>query len=292
MLNISRLSPAQLLGRTYTRIVFAGGGNRCWWQGGMAEALSGHACWAPERFIGTSAGASIATAIATGNLQASLRQGVGYFNSIPRNVEWSALLRGRRPFILPRVFRTWVESFLDEHDLGQLGVSALKIDVVVTRLMPRVPPLLSAALALGLYATEKLWLKGVHGRLPYRMGFRAEHHELNACTSLKEAHNLLLSAGSAVPLTPLHRVKGSPALDGGFHDNIPLPISREHDAQTLILLTRHRPAWPQIFEHGRRVYLQPTRAVPAGTLDFTNGTDIQLTYNQGWHEGRKLLTSN
>jgi predicted acylesterase/phospholipase RssA len=291
LLDLLRLSPAQLFDRTYTRIVFAGGGNRCWWQGGMAEALSAHACWSPERFIGTSAGASMATAVGTGNLQKSLRKGVAYFNTIPRNVEWSALLRGRRPFIMPNVFHTWVESFLDEQDLARLGTSALRIDVVVTRLIPRVPILLSAGLALGIYATEKLWHKGIHGRLPDRVGFRAEHHELNGCESLSEAHNLLLSAGSALPLTPLHHVKGRPALDGGFHDNIPLPLSREHDAQTLVLLTRHRPDWPQIFEHRQRVYLQPKRAVSAGTLDFTSGTNIQLTCDQGRQEGKQLLAS-
>jgi predicted acylesterase/phospholipase RssA len=292
LLDLSPLSPAQLFQRTYTRIVFAGGGNRCWWQGGMAEALSAHPCWAPERFVGTSAGASMATAVATGNLHASLRKGVEYFNSIPRNVDWSALLRGRRPFVMPKVFRTWVESFLGNDDLLRLNTSALKIDVVVTRLLPRVPAFLSAGVALGLYATEKLWLKGIHGRLPDRLGFRAEHHELNGCGDLGEAHNLLLSSGAALPLTPLHYVRGRPALDGGFHDNVPLPVSREHDAQTLVLLTRHRPTWPQIFEHRERVYLQPTRPVSAGTLDFTSGTNIQLTYEQGRLEGEQLLAFN
>jgi len=287
--DLLRLSAAQLLSRTYTRIVFAGGGNRCWWQGGIADALSCHACWAPRRFIGTSAGASIATALGTGKLQSSLRKGVEFFDSIPRNVEWNALVRGRRPFILPKVFRTWVESFLDEQDLARLGVSALKVDVVITRLIPRIPAALSAGVALGLYASEKLWLKGVHGRLPHRFGFRAEHHELNVCSNLAEAHNLLLSAGAAPPLTPLHYVQGRPALDGGFHDNVPLPPGREQDAETLVLLTRYRPAWPQIFEHRERVYVQPARPVPAKTLDFTSGTNIQLTFDQGREEGLQLL---
>ncbi len=257
----------------------------------MADALRDHACWRPERFIGTSAGASVATAVGTGKLHASLRQGVAYFDSIPRNAEWKELLRGRRPFILSKVFRTWVESFLDEKDLARLRDSALKIDVVVTRLVPRIPARLSAALALGLYATEKFWLKGIHGHLPHRVGFRAEHHELHRCGGLGEAHNLLLSAGSALPLTPLHYVQGRPALDGGFHDSVPLPVSREHDAKTLVLLTRHRPALPQIFAHCERVYLQPTQPVAAGTLDFTSGTNIQLTFDQGRREGERLLAS-
>lgn len=92
-----------------------------------------------------------------------------------------------------------------------------------------------------------------------------------------------------MPLTPLRYVHGRPAIDGGFYDNTPLPFSREHDTQTLVLLTRHRPAWPQIFEHCQRVYLQPARPVSAGTLDFTSGTNIQLTYDQGWQEGQQLL---
>ncbi len=97
MLELLRLNPAQLLNRTDTRIVFAGGGNRCWWQGGMVEALRAHACWAPERFIGTSAGASIATAIVTGNLQASLRKAVAYFDSIPRTPNFETKRMGEQP---------------------------------------------------------------------------------------------------------------------------------------------------------------------------------------------------
>lgn len=285
------LNPAQLLGRTYQYIVFAGGGNRCWWQGGMVQALRAHACWAPERFVGTSAGASIATAVATGHLQHSLRTGVAYFDTIARNVEWRALLRGQRPFVLPKVYQTWVDSFLGEQDLARLNASALKIDVVVTRLIPRLPALLSAGVALGLYATEKFWLKGIHGRLPHFFGLRAEHHELNACEGLHDAHNLLLSSGCALPLMPLHYLQGRPALDGGFHDSVPLPASREKDDRTLVLLTRHRPAWPQIFEYRRRVYLQPTRPVAAGTLDFTSGANIQSTFDQGQQEGAALLAS-
>ncbi len=283
------ITPQEFLSRNYQNIVFAGGGNRCWWQAGVVEVLSQHPCWRAQRLIGASAGAGIATAFATGRLQESLITASERFNATPRNFEWRALLKGQRPFMMPRIYPDWIGSFLDEIDLEKLKKIGLKIEVVITRPIPYLPLTLSTLLALGLYASEKFWLKNFHARLPHHLGFRAEYLDLAQSVDLADARTLLLASAAAVPITPIHRVGGRAALDGGFYDSIPLPQDRQGDADTLVLLTRHRADLPQMFTHQQRVYLQPTHKVAAINMDCTSGTKVQLTYAQGRNEALALI---
>jgi predicted acylesterase/phospholipase RssA len=284
------LTPHDFLSRSYQNIVFAGGGNRCWWQAGLIESLSQHACWQARCFIGASAGASIATAFATGRIQESLEAAVARFNATPRNIEWRDLLKGKRPFMLPRIYPDWISTFLDSADLNKLKRAKLKVEVVITRPIRYLPLTLSTLMALALYASEKFWLKNFHARLPHHLGFRAEYLNLAHSADLDEARTWLLASAAAVPITPTHRVKDRAALDGGFYDSVPLPTDRADDQKTLILLTRHRPNLPQIFSHQRRVYLQPAKAVAAINMDCTNGTNVMMTYEQGRREALDLMS--
>jgi len=278
--------------RSYRNIVFSGGGNRCWWQAGMVDVLSRHSCWRAERLIGASAGAGIATAFATGRIQEALAAAVARFKSTPRNIEWRELLKGKRPFMLPRIYSDWISSFLDAADLVKLKQKNIKVEVAVTRPIPYLPLTLSTWLALALYSTEKFWLKNFHARLPHYFGFRAEHIDLADSADIGEACTLLLASAAAVPLTPVYRVNGKPALDGGFYDSVPLPAGGTENASTLILLTRHRPTQPRIFNYQGRVYLQPAQAVPATNMDCTNSDNVWMTYEQGKREALDLLKSS
>jgi predicted acylesterase/phospholipase RssA len=283
------LSAPDFLKRSYQNIVFAGGGNRCWWQAGVVEALSQHACWQAKRLVGASAGAGIATAFATGRIQNSLTNAIERFNATPRNIEWRNLLNGKRPFVLPSIYPDWIGSFLDAADLAKLKLQQLKVEVVITRPIAYLPLTLSTLVALALYSSEKYWLKNFHARLPHYLGLRAEYLDLARSANLDEARTLLLASAAAVPITPLHRVNGRAALDGGFYDSVPLPQDRADDASTLVLLTRHRPDLPQIFMHKLRVYLQPLRAVAATNMDCTSGTNVRLTHQQGQQEALRLM---
>lgn len=283
------LTAHEFLSRDYHHIVFAGGGNRCWWQAGLVEVLSQHRCWQAQRLTGASAGAGIATAFATGRLQDALHAAVTRFAATPRNFEWRELIKGKRPFMLPRIYPDWVASFLDARDLARLKQISLKVEAVITRPLPFVPLTLSTVLALALYSSEKFWLRNFHARLPHYLGFRAEYLNLADCADLTQAHTMLLASAAAVPITPTHRVYGRAALDGGFYDSVPLPQDRAHDRHALVLLTRHRPDLPQIFTHQQRVYLQPSCAVAAINMDCTSATNVQLTYEQGRQEAAALL---
>lgn len=285
------LTASDFFQHRYRNIVFAGGGNRCWWQAGLAEVLSRHSCWQAERLIGVSAGAGMATAFATGRMQDALTAAIARFKRTPRNIEWKELLKGKRPFMLPRIYSDWIGSFLNAADLAKLKQRHIKVEVAVTRPVPYLPLSLSTSIALALYSTEKFWLKNFHARLPHYFGFRAEHFDLSASADINEARALLLASAAAVPLTPVYRVHGRAALDGGFYDSVPLPAGRTENASTLILLTRHRPTQPRIFNYQGRVYLQPEQAVPATNMDCTNSDNVRMTYEQGKREALELLKS-
>ena len=284
------LSATQFLDRSYRHIVFSGGGNRCWWQAGFVERLSQHACWNARQLLGASAGSGIATAFATGRIRRSLEVAIQRFDATPRNVRWRELLRGRRPFVLPLIYPDWISSFLDAHDFAQLKQSALKVQVAITRPVSYLPLPLASLLALGLYSTEKFWLKTFHARLPHRLGFRAQYLDLAQGVDLAEARTWLLASAAAVPLTPTYRVHGRPALDGGFYDNLPLPPDRADDPDTLVLLTRHRADLPRIFEHQCRVYIQPSHPVAAINMDCTSGANVRATFEQGLREADELMS--
>ncbi len=286
---MTAIAASNFLNRTFHTIVFAGGGNRCWWQAGVVSILSVERCWKARRFIGVSAGAGVATAFATGRLQDALRAAVERFNGTPKNIIWRDLLKGKRPFVLPRIYPNWLESFLQPPDLVGLRNGPLAVDIGITRPIPYLPVIASTAIALALYSTEKYWLKTFHGRLPHYVGLRSEYQDLTACASLEDARSLLLASAAAVPITPTHKVNGRAALDGGFYDNVPLPENRDDDSGTLVLLTRHRPDLPQAFQFCKRTYFQPSRTVDATNMDCTSGANVQTTYLQGQSDAEKWL---
>ena len=288
--SMKALTSQDFLSRSFEHIVFAGGGNRCWWQAGLVEALSQHVCWQARHLIGASAGAGIATAFATGRIQNSLTEAIARFNATPRNVEWRNLLKGKRPFVLPAIYPDWIASFLDVSDLVKLKSRPLKVEVVITRPIPFLPLSLSTLIALALYSSEKYWLKNFHTRLPHYLGLRAQYLDLAHSENLDEARTLLLASAAAVPITPMHLVQGRAALDGGFYDSVPLPTDRADDPGTLVLLTRHRPDLAQIFSYQQRVYVQPTQAVAATNMDCTSGENVRLTYQQGRQEALRLIS--
>ncbi len=284
MHTIAAISPSDFLSRTFHTAVFAGGGNRCWWQAGAVERLREQANWQVKRLIGVSAGAGVATAFATDRLQEALLCAVERFNNTPKNIVWADLLKGKRPFVLPRIYPDWIDSFLQTSDLQRLQQGSLKVDVAITRPIPYLPVTLSTMIALVLYSTEKFWLKTFHGRVTHWVGLRPEYHDVSACSHLDEARSLLLASAAAVPITPTHKVQGRAALDGGFYDNVPLSRDRADDAGTLVLLTRHRADLPAAFDIGGRTYLQPSRPVDATNMDCTSGSNVQSTYAQGFDD--------
>lgn len=289
---VNAISPLELARCNFETLVFAGGGNRCWWQAGLIGALCRGMGWNPRRLIGVSAGAAIATAYACDRVEYALRDAIAQFDATPRNIEWRRLLRAKRPFVLPGIYPKWIDSFLDDQTLDRIRQNHFQVEVGVTRPARLLPFAISATMALLLHASEKLWLRGVHAKLPHRLGFRAQYFNLATCSDVSEARLWLLASAAAIPVTPAYRVAGLPALDGGFYDSIPRPPRTPRSLDTLVLLTRHKSNFPRIFEHGGAVYIQPSMMVAATNFDCTSGQNVLLTYEQGLQEALQLLDAS
>lgn len=283
------VSVQEFRSREFGTVVFAGGGNRCWWQAGLVEGLRGSPVWKPTLFLGASAGAGIAVAAATDRLRVALSAAVERFSMTKANVDWSKLLKGQRPFVLPQIYPDWIQSFMGGPDFQRLRQSSVEVRVALTRPIRFLPVWVSTGVALALYSTEKFWLRTLHGKWPHFAGLRSEHVVINRCATVDEASTVLLASAAAVPITPTHRVAGRAALDGGFYDSIPLPQGvNSRGGDTLVLVTRHRPERSQIFELEGRIYLQPRSAVPVTNMDCTNPVGVQRTFEQGLSEAAGL----
>ena len=288
---ISPVNMQAFLRRSYQNVVFAGGGNRCWWQAGLVEQLASHSCWQATRLVGASAGAAMATAFAAHRLSDALHGCLDRFRLTPRNVECKRLLNGRRPFVLPEIYREWTDSFLDESGFAALKSGRTKVAIVLTRPIRMMPVSVSMLIALSLYGSKKFLFGKFHSRAPHLFGFRSEHVDLGACVDLQQAHQLLAASAAAVPITPAAYWSGNPALDGGFYDSNPLPKLPFERTRTLILLTRYRSAYPHMFEIDGCTYIQPSRRIDAVNFDCTNADNVRRAYQHGVSDALALLAT-
>ncbi|MDP5007888.1 MAG: patatin-like phospholipase family protein [Glaciimonas sp.] len=283
-MQITPITAQILLNRRYQNIVFAGGGNRCWWQAGLIEKLASHPCWQVKQFVGASAGAAIATAFAANTMNNALNDCMQRFKQNAKNIEW-----GKRPFMMPDIWREWTTTFLNKDSFSVVKNSGIALNLALTRPIKGLPLSVSALIALGLYSSKKYISKNYHSGIPHAFGFRSEHIDLAQCNTLEQAHQLLMATAAAVPIAPAVSWEGRPALDGGFYDSIPLPKAPFSHPNTLILLTRYRPKQPHLFEFNGCTYIQPSNTINAVNFDCTNADNVEIAYAHGITDGRALL---
>ena len=155
-----------LLG-SYENIVFAGGGNRCWWQAGMIETLSKHLAITPKSLTGTSAGGAVAVAFATQRIQFALDDCIRLYSANSSNFIWKNIISGKRPFPQSYLYRVWTEKFFDQQAFSYLKSQQLSIKISLTRPTQYLPLSLSVCLGLILYSSKKFLFKNLHSMFPY-----------------------------------------------------------------------------------------------------------------------------
>ena len=263
----------------FAAAVFAGGGNRCFWQAGFwseaAPALGlGRSL---RRVAATSAGAAIACVLLAGRL----REGLAHFRSAvaanPRNVYPGNVFHGRRVFPHAEIYRRALLALIDRDALARLHAGP-ELLVPVTR----APGWLGARTAFAVAgladALEHLAQPSVHPRLARRLGFAAEYVPVRSCPSPEALADLVLASSCTPPFTPALTHGGRPALDGGIADNVPAAAVDSDDGPTLVLLTRPFTRLPR---DPARVYVQPSVPVPVSAWDYTDPAGIQAAFDLG-----------
>ena len=274
-------------------LVFAGGGNRCWWQAGVLSTLLREGAELPPELIGTSAGAAIAAGAMSGGLPAAIEACRDLYADNEAVFRWRGLLSGRVEFAHQRIYPAWICAFIHAESLQRLRQASSRLLVAVSRSSPLLG--LSASVSLGTLAyvlDNKLW-HSLHPRLPRRFGLRLEFLALNDCTTAEDAVRLLCAAAAPPPIMPAQQLAGRPAFDGGYTDNAPMPDRPSAEqSRSLTLLTRHYPRRPVLFSQGHRWYWQPSLPIPVSTWDCTHRTSVDAALALGARDAHEWLEAS
>lgn len=274
----------------FDAIAYAGGGNRCYWQGGFWEAAAPRLGLAPTRIVGVSAGAWAACYSLLG-VGPRVRERVieGCSQGVP-NLDVAAWRRGGRLFPVADLYRALIAEILDADAFARLKAGP-EILIAVARRPRRLP--LPVAIPLGIltYQLEKALAAPVHPRGGRALGFTADFVPVSRLASPEELVGALIATASVPPIMPVGLVGGLPALDGGLVDNVPVEPLVEVEARggrTLVLLTRRYRRHPQV---RGRTYVQPSRRIAVGQFDLTRPQAIAEAYALGLSDGAAFAES-
>lgn len=273
-------------------LVFAGGGNRCWWQAGAWSHLMEQGARLPPQLVGTSAGAAVAASFLANGVDTALQACLRLFAGNSKVFDWSGLLKLKLAFAHQHVYPAWVDAFLNATTFATLRHASSRLTVALTRPARYLGVSGSVAAGTLAYLVDKYLWNSIHPRLPAWLGLRQDFMVLNDCDRVEAAQAMLIAAASAPPIMSAQPVGGQHAIDGGYTDNAPIPP--QSDAQrsaTLVMLTRHYPKLPQLFTWQGRTYWQPSRRIPVSTWDCTPKTTVQAAYDLGRHDAMRVWTA-
>ena len=271
-------------------LVFAGGGNRCWWQAGVLGHLMSRGMRLPTRLIGTSAGAAVAASCMTRNPDAALQSCLTLYAGNVRLFDWSGLSKLKLRFAHQHVYPAWVDSFINTETFDDIRNSSSRLTVALTRPARFLGTGGSVVAGTFAYLIDKYVWNSIHPRLPGLLGLRQDFVALNDCANLEDAQSLLVAAASAPPIMSARRIGEGQAFDGGYVDNAPIPAqSADERSNTLVLLSRHYPKLPELFRRSGRTYWQPSQRVPVSTWDCTAKTTVRDAYNLGLQDAHRAL---
>ena len=283
----------------FEQVVFAGGGNRCWWQAGFWDVVAPAIGLKPRVIAGVSAGAATACMLHASDSRWTMDYYRHALKDNPRNAYWGNLFRRAHPerpqatrvFPHAAIYRRALTDILGGDRFDKLKAEAPEIRIAYSRLPRGLGP--HAALAVGIvaYNLEKYWRQSLHPTFGRRIGFASEVARLQDCADIDDLVSLITASSCTPPFTPIELRGGRPTLDGGMVDNVPVDAV-ERGPSTLVLLTRRYPQRAETFTHQDRVYVQPSTKVPVSAWDYTDPPAMQRTYDQGRSDGERFARSH
>lgn len=275
----------------FEQVVFAGGGQRCWWQAGFWDAFAPATGLAPKVVGAVSAGAATACML----LANDSRNGLAHYREVlagsPRNAYWGNLLRRGAPvFPHEAIYRRALHTLLGGARFERLRQCGTDVRIAYAR-PPKWPGTRTAvALGLAAYSLERSFVKPLHPTWGRRLGFTRHVGRLAECPDVDSLVSLIVASSCAPPFTALQHLDGKPALDGGLVDNVPVDVV-EPDRPTLVLASRRYPGRAPIFMLGMRTYVQPSRPIPVSRWDYTVPALYEAVYRLGRKDGERAVAA-
>ena len=274
----------------FDAIAFAGGGNRCYWQGGFYEASAERLGLAPRRVVAASAGAFAACYSLLGIGEHVRGLVLGGCGDHLKNFDFRAWRRGEPLCPVGPMYQELLQTTIDNDALAQLQ-ALTDLHLAVSRLPRWLSPVAGAALGIAAYQLEKKLLHPVHPRFGRKLGYRSEFVRVRDMDEAGLLHAALMASSGVPPFMPVTLVGGRPAFDGGLVDNVPVEPLEEIEAaggRTLVLLTRVYKRIPAI---AGRTYTQPSEKIAVSQFDITNPAGIRAAFELGLKDGAAFAAS-
>ena len=269
----------------FDAIAFAGGGNRCYWQGGFYEAVADRLGFPPKFSVGVSAGA-FACIYSVLEIGPRVRELVlAACGPHRKNFDFSGWRAGGPLWPVGPMYRALLDELIDDAAFARLK-ERTDLYIAVARLPFDLPPLLGAALGIAAYQLEKQLFQPVHPRLGRALGFSAEFIRVRELETPAALRDTIIASGCVPPFMPQVAVGGKPGFDGGLVDNVPVAPLEPIEAaggRTLVLLTR---TYRQVPKVTGRTYVQPSRPIGARQFDITDPSAIRAAYELGLQDGK------
>ena len=275
---------------SFAAIALAGGGNRCYWQSGVLDALWAATPDRPRLMVGVSAGAFQAAFTLAGVGDRVRRIVDDECRARRRNLEWARLVQGRSPFPVGEIYPELMRAVFGPQELARLR-AAPELLIKVSRPPAWLPGSLATIAGLAGYQIEKSLTNRVHPRVGRSLGFVADYVSTHAVADVDALVAALAASAAVPPFMPAGSVGGRKALDGGLVDNVPVSRLATIEAAgepTLVLVTRRYRTLPQV---PNRTYLQPSAAIAVNKFDITDADGIAAAYRLGRSDGAAFAAS-
>jgi len=269
----------------FENIVFAGGGNRCFWQAGFWITIEPYLKCPPKHIASVSAGAAISCALFSGCFDTVLDNTLTAMRSNARNRYWKNLLTTEPIHPHNRLYRQIIQSSIDRQGLEKLHNGPIN-HILVAHIPAWLSPKSATLLGIAAYQIEKKLFAPMHPLFGKKLGFVSEFIKVQSCQSVDILTDLILSSSCTPPFTPLMFQSGKPVLDGGMIDNVPVHGIEQYSGNTLVLCSRPYKQLPDI---PGRTYIAPSKPVAIESWDYTNPEGIVKCFEQGKQDALKFL---
>ena len=265
--------------RQYDQVVFSGGGIRCFWHGGFLGEVGGFEDLRPARISSASGGALSAASWIGGREEHLLAAMHEAFEQNDSNIA-----AGKSNFTPHQeLYRIVVDVTLDAEAIERVAHGP-EYEVALSVPPQGLPPHLAAVVYGVLYKLDQAVRHTPHLRLPKAAGLKELRVDARAAAREGKLVDLICAAATIPPVFDVPRWDDCRVLDGGMLDKAPLPT--DSHGETLVLMTSRYEDLPQVDGH---TYVQPSEAVAADKIDFTDASKVTRTWEQGSRDGKAWL---
>ena len=271
----------------FENVVFAGGGNRCFWQAGVWKTIQSQLDSAPQNIASVSAGSAISCSLFSNRFEAVYETTLKVMTDNKKNRYWKNLFSSEPIHPHDRLYRFIIETAIDQEGLETLQQGP-KNHILVAHIPSWLGPKSATLIGLSAYQLEKKLFHPVHPKFGKALGFKSEFIKVQNCKTVNDLSNLIISSSCTPPFTPLMYQSGKAVLDGGMIDNIPVHGVSGYSGDTLVLCSRPYNNLPNI---PGRTYLAPSNPVAISSWDYTNPKAVKATFEQGKEDALKFLNT-